>query len=194
MISEVIYGEAQAGRWMADVSSDYTKLKGFHFSGTEVHDGKITSYTLRTVANVEIENQETMPDAVGGIAGAAMGGLLLGPVGAIGGMLAGGRASETVAKVTLCDGSLFVVRMASETVEKLQAAAYENKKLGYRADQIVRFSKAEYKRKHHSPEAIAQRLRDDADAERTGKRFMLGCFGVVVIIVALFYLYYLVTK
>jgi outer membrane lipoprotein SlyB len=85
MISQVIYGDAQAGDWMADFSTDLTKLKGFHFSGTEVNDGKITSYTLRTVSKMEIENRETTPDAVGGITGAAVGGLLLGPVGAIGG-------------------------------------------------------------------------------------------------------------
>src|SRR5882672_10687352 len=102
MISQVIYGDAQADDWKADLSSDYRTLVGFHFSGTHPQDGKITSYTLRTIADVEITNKETAVDAGGRIAGAAVGGLLLGPIGAIGGMLFGGRASATVAKITLC--------------------------------------------------------------------------------------------
>jgi hypothetical protein len=84
--------------------------------------------------------------------------------------------------------------MPSGTVEKLQAAAFDNKTLGYRADQIARFSKAEYMRQHYSPEAIAQRSKDDADAQRTGWKFMFGCLGVIVIVVALFFLYHLATR
>lgn len=189
---KVIYGDAQVGLWQSCLlSSSHSgnfdpysfKLDGFKYTGAPPHptDGKIISYRLHDISTVEPVTQQNAVSVLGGAAGAAIGGLFLGPVGAVAGMLAGGRSEDSVIKITLSDGAWFVCRLSSGTAELLHAAAYENQKARASSiPSIVYFSQREY----DSPSAVA--AREKAAAKKAeDKKGCLIAIGIVFILLLL---------
>jgi hypothetical protein len=73
---------------------------------------------------VEIQTEESVKK-LGGTAGWGItGAVLLGPLGAIGGMLIGGRAKEVCFAAYLKDGRKFLATTDGKTYQKIAAAAF----------------------------------------------------------------------
>ena len=73
------------------------------------------------LASVEIATEQNLKKAGGTIAGALAGGLLLGPLGAIGGMLLGGNKKETVFIASFTNNQKALIKSDANIFTQIQA-------------------------------------------------------------------------
>ena len=84
------------------------------------------SIPLSSVRTVEVATEENVKRAAGTIGWAAAGGLLLGPIGLVGGALLGGRGKDVTFVVVFRDGRKLLARGNSSTYEKFLQAAFQS--------------------------------------------------------------------
>jgi hypothetical protein len=84
------------------------------------------SYPLKgNIEQIEIVTEENKKKFTGSVGWGIVGGLALGPIGALAGVLSGGRSKETLLACTLKDGRMFIAKTTdSKMVAKLLALQY----------------------------------------------------------------------
>jgi hypothetical protein len=76
------------------------------------------------IERVELHSEESIKKVLGTAGWGIAGGLLLGPLGAIGGMLIGGRTKKVCFAAYLKDGRKFMATTDSKTYQRLAAKAF----------------------------------------------------------------------
>lgn len=117
MTFRVLAGDFKEGK------ESYYKNETFHMSdGTPFTREKIS---IDQIKEIDIANEESVKRLGGtvgwGIAGAA----ILGPVGLLAGLLAGGKGKDTTFVCAFKDGRKFMASMNSKTYSKLQADLFK---------------------------------------------------------------------
>lgn len=115
-VVKVVAGDLTNGKWQY----------GGIFSPTSISKGESIDLKTQT-ESIEPLNAEKVKKLAGtagwGIAGAA----LLGPLGAIGGMLLGGNKTEVAFSCTLKDGRQFMATTDGKTWQKIMAATFNRR-------------------------------------------------------------------
>jgi hypothetical protein len=83
------------------------------------------NFYLSEIETVELASEESVKKLGGTIGWGAVGGLLLGPVGLLAGLLAGGRGKEVVFVAKFKKGQKLLASTDSKTFTQLQAALFK---------------------------------------------------------------------
>ncbi|MFC1567473.1 hypothetical protein ACFL3R_01380 [Thermodesulfobacteriota bacterium] len=111
---------------MADIkihAGDF-KTGSISSGGSLTLDGKTIS-PFGGVANVEIASEETVKSYAGKAGWAVAGAVVLGPVGALAGLVFGGRKNETTFIIQLKDGRKLLGTVNSKEFPKVLALAFK---------------------------------------------------------------------
>lgn len=110
-------------------AGDFTKGEGSFIYGsftlrTEAHPWMGESISVSQLESLEIATEEAVKKIGGTIGWGAVGGLLLGPLGLLAGVLAGGRGKEVTFVAKFKDGRKLLATTDSKTFTKLHAAVF----------------------------------------------------------------------
>ncbi|MBA9034329.1 MULTISPECIES: hypothetical protein [Rhizobium] len=83
------------------------------------------SIRIDEVDTVEVASEESVKRLGGTLGWGAVGGLILGPVGLLAGLLAGGRGKDVTFVCKLKDGRKFLATAPSKTYTELQAVTFK---------------------------------------------------------------------
>jgi hypothetical protein len=114
----VLAGDVQGGSWAID--------RGFLGGSLRMRKslGMETVVLKGNLEKVEIQTEENVKK-LGGTAGWGLAGMVaLGPLGAVGGMLIGGRGKEILFSALLKDGRKFLATTDAKTFKMLAASAF----------------------------------------------------------------------
>lgn len=84
----------------------------------------LESVQLRELSSVEVASEDSVRRAGGTIGWGAAGAVLLGPVGLLAGLLAGGRGKDVTFVATFKDGRRLMATTDSKAFTKLRAATF----------------------------------------------------------------------
>jgi len=119
---KVVAGDLDLGAWQF---SDLFGTATISRASTTAHMWKGENYSFKhDVERVELVNEENVKKLGGTVAWGAAGAILLGPLGAIGGMLLGGNKKETAFVCFLKDGKKFMATTDGGTWRKILAATF----------------------------------------------------------------------
>jgi hypothetical protein len=113
---KVLAGDFLKGDGQLSFGSLTLKTKEHSFIGETI--------PVTNLETVEIATEESVKKLEGTIGWGAVGGLLLGPVGLLAGLLAGGRKKEVTFVAKFKDGRKLLASTDSKTFTKLQAAVF----------------------------------------------------------------------
>jgi len=112
------------------LAGDFQKGKGHQFVGGKLImkiPGKFFGETisLNQVETVEVASEESVKRIGGTVGWGVAGGILLGPVGLLAGLLAGGRGKDVTFVCKLKDGRKFMATAPSKVFTALSAALFK---------------------------------------------------------------------
>lgn len=97
-------------------------------------DGKLSRDTVRPgeIADLEVASEESVKRLGGAIGWGLAGGVALGGIGALAGLIAGGKGADITFVCRFDDGRKFLGRTDSKTFEKMRAAFFDKDKLQHK--------------------------------------------------------------
>lgn len=122
---EILAGDFEAGKKVLFMSGKMTResAKGFHMpiKGEWL---RTELMPLSTIEHLEIASEESFKKMGGAIGWGLVGGLALGGIGAIAGLMAGGRSKEVTFIVKFKDGRKLLGKAKSKDFEEIQCACF----------------------------------------------------------------------
>ncbi|MBA4390410.1 MAG: hypothetical protein C0399_05685 [Syntrophus sp. (in: bacteria)] len=112
---KVLAGDIHTGDWV--VRGDFRMTRGAFGIGDEIHFKK-------DIQNVEVLTEENKKKFVGTAIAGAAGALLLGPLGLVAGVLAGGKSKQVSFICFLKNGKKFMATTDNKTYLAIQAAIF----------------------------------------------------------------------
>ena len=122
-VIKVVAGDLREGKWHFSAIFDnllmsYTDPSGFSIMPDEVIK------LVHDVERVEVLTEEKVKKLAGTAGWGVAGAVLLGPLGAVGGLLLGGNKKEVAFAGYLNDGRKFMATTDGKTWQKIQAARF----------------------------------------------------------------------
>ncbi|WP_142849785.1 hypothetical protein [Telmatospirillum sp. J64-1] len=114
---KVLAGDLEKGTWSGSFGV-FTKY-------TVSHPVKGETFALRDFQQAEMLTEENKKKVAGTLGWAAVGAIALGPIGALGGALLGGRSKEVCFAASLKNGRKFMATTDMKTWQKIQASIFE---------------------------------------------------------------------